>query len=136
MEWHPISQLSIEDLKSSPVWEWRESEYSEEARPTALDSIPEADGNLVYIALTKFTLLNGEELYGYCSPGDDSGLDYIQPVIILEDCQWNIYEGPLPSQMRERNIFPIAFECLVPCNGKFLKQLISRTHNKGVERNR
>ena len=133
MEWRPIAKLKVDDLWTRPIWEWREIDGAEEVRPTMLDSIPGADGNIVHIALTEFTLANGNTLFGYCSPGDDSGLDYTQPVIIHEGSHWSLYKGNDPMLLQGKKIYPIQYKCLVPCNGVCLKQSISK---KEISRNK
>ena len=51
-----------------------------------------------YIARTRFVLADGSEWWGYCSPTDDSGLDYIQPVILTPGGPVRFwYEEPPPE---------------------------------------
>ena len=137
IDWRPLKELTVEALQTTPIWEWRESSGAEEVRPTSLDRIPEGDGNTVHLAFTKFNLANGKVKFGYCSPGDDSGLDYIQPVIICDEIHWNLLEGEPPQTLLGKNIFPLIYECLVPCEGKYLKQTIEhhpkkRPHSDGL----
>ncbi len=130
IKWCPLGELTVEALKTTPIWEWRENGGAEEVRPTSLDCIPEADGNAVHLVFTKFSLADGKVEFGYCSPGDDSGLDYIQPVIICEEIHWNLLDGEPPQTLSGKNIFPLKFECLVPCDGKYLKQTIEHSSKK------
>jgi hypothetical protein len=134
MDWRSIDELTVADLKTTPVWEWREQGGKEEVRATTLGSIPEADGNSVHIALTQFTLADGTTMCGFCSPGDDSGLDYIQPVIVSEHGRWNLWEGKKKIPKSDKDVFPLVYECLVKCNGKNLKQTIKEAPNKSFER--
>ncbi len=124
MDWRSVDELTVADLKATPVWEWREQGGEEQVRATTLDSIPETDGNTVHIALTQFTLTDGTTMFGFCSPGDDSGLDYIQPVIMSEYGHWNLWEGKKNIPKSDETIFPLVYECLVECEGKNLKQTI------------
>ncbi len=129
IEWRPVEKLTVEALQATHVWEWRESGAVEEVRPTSLDRIPESDGNTVHLAFTKFILANGITMFGFCSPGDDSSLDYIQPVIIWDDIHWDLWKGDPPKKILEKNIFPMKYECLVPCEGKYLKETIKHSPN-------
>jgi hypothetical protein len=112
--WKSISELTQEDLAATPVWEWKEDSGSEFVRPTLLTSLTEYRGGPVHIAATRFTNARGDVHLGYCSPGDASGLDYTQPVILTDD-------GPLPLSMlsasADRTLYPWRFECLVPVDG-------------------
>ncbi len=136
MKWRSIRNLDVSDLQHCPVWEWQESDRGEEVRPTDLDSVPEADGNTVHISLTQYTLANGKVMQGYCSPGDDSGLAYIQPVIIHKGNHWNISRSAPPRALSGSGLFPIAYECQVRCDGKILNASIADTQIKDLKQTR
>lgn len=133
MSWRPITHLSVSDLETTPVWEWRERNGLEECRPTNLGSVPEADGNTVHIAHTRFMLSDGTVMFGYCSPGDDSSVDYIQPMIINENGHWNIWEGKGSLGILDESDFPLTYDCLVPSESKYLKRTIEEAPNQGPE---
>lgn len=76
-----VSELQIEDFEKSRVWEYHgNSDETATAEPSPQTEISEDNGQ-VYLALTEFRLADGTKLRGFSSPADDSGLDYIQPVI-------------------------------------------------------
>lgn len=80
----PLHELTLEDLARSPVWRCTGSPDSEASvERTELSALSEASPE-IFVVRTSFTLSDGSSVAGYCSPTDDSGLDYVQPVIITE----------------------------------------------------
>jgi hypothetical protein len=74
-------------------------------------------------------LADGSEWWGYCSPPDDSGLDYVQPVILTVDGPVRFWYDQRPSEpeparacrllgKRPEEVFPVCFECVVPIGGR------------------
>jgi hypothetical protein len=133
LDWRPVDELTVYDLNAIPVWEWQECDGGERVRATTLESVPEADGSAVYIAFTRFTLADGTVMFGFCSPGDDSGLDYIQPVIVSEHGHWNLWEGMKNVPKSGEAIFPLVFECLVECEGRRMKSTIQKANRHGKQ---
>jgi PilZ domain len=124
-----IADLTNEDLESNPVWR-----YEEGIGPNALVTPAERtmlsqSDDEVYLAATRFELFDGSGFAGYCFPADDSGIDYLQPAIVTGGGHVNFWtEGPTsPEELEERwrilgraagQIFPVAFQCLVPVDGR------------------
>ena len=76
-----VSELQAEDFEQSKVWEYHGgSDAPATAEPSSQTDLVEDDGH-VYLASTEFRLADGTALHGFSSPTDDSGLDYVQPVI-------------------------------------------------------
>ena len=81
-----------------------------------------------YIARTHFVFADGSQGCGYCSPTEDSGLDYIQPVVItpagrhMRFWREQSVDAAEPYQRDEehRILFPVRFECVVPFQGQQL----------------
>ena len=76
-------------------------------------------------------LADGSEWWGYCSPTDDSGLDYTQPVILAATGQVRFWYDEQPGDpepahacrmlgKRAEQVFPVRFECRVPFEGRFV----------------
>lgn len=122
-----LSSLTPEELLSTPVWRYRSPEGDDRAEvdPSDLTELTE-DSEETFIALTHFTLSDGTRFFGYCSPVDPSGLDYIQPVLIAGSEHIRLWEGfPAESiaallQRSIEQVFPISFECRVPVDGSIV----------------
>jgi len=128
--WKPVTDLSVADLRETPVWEWCEQDGNEMVRPSPLRKLSEYRGGPVHIAATAFVLANGQRREGYCSPAEPSGLDYTQPVILTaagavalwreqptsneQLAQYARWLGAVPS-----DIFPVTVQCLVPVDGTY-----------------
>jgi hypothetical protein len=142
----PISSLTAEDLLETPVWSYHRTPAgpddppdsvvdlsagaeTEWVAPTTRTALSE-DDEAVYLAVTLFTLASGHEQVGFCSPTDDSGIDYVQPVIITADGLVRLYhDGAVTEEQLARELarlpaggagaFPIRYRCLVACDGRF-----------------
>jgi hypothetical protein len=121
-----LGELTIADLERAPVWVYKSDtdDTSAWVEETELTRISEEDSR-TYLAATEFILADGTKHYGYCSPADWSGLDYVQPVLLtpsggvrlwldplsdprLYEDEFALLEKPLSS------IFPLSYRCLVP----------------------
>ena len=133
-----LLDLTNADLEQHPVWRY-EGKTDEEATVWPVPGFEEPDRH-AYIARTRFLLNDGTEHFGYCSPTDDSGLDYIQPVIVVPSGHvrfWYDHSPPhrepahacsmldrLPEQ-----VFPVRYECLIPFEGQ---QLVGEIREVGI----
>ena len=149
----PLSSISVADLERHHVWRYstrpasdQDESYnivvvngerlSEWVEPVAMFEVP-SNSSETFIASSQFHLADGRELTGYCSPADDSGLDYIQPVIVTPQGHvrlWWDWQPPtevLDLALRllgasRGGVFPIRYRCLVPCDGKYLEGSVER----------
>jgi hypothetical protein len=133
--WKPVGMLTVADLLETPVWEWRSESDRELVRPTDLRELHEYGGGPVHIALTTFTLGNGQLRQGYCSPADSSGIDYTQPVIITPSGRVLLWQNASGSQASfERfalwlevdtsEMLPIKVESRVSVDGSFYRSVV------------
>lgn len=136
-----LSSLKKSDLFYHLVWEhWYENniEYVKKAESKEISETNESD----YIVRTSFTLNNGFELNGFCSPKDPSGLDYIQPIILTDnepvkfwnDLGWKPEDKDKELQKLElkwSEVFPIKYETLIKCDGRFYQGIIT-DFNEGI----
>lgn len=122
-----LRELTVEDLARCPIWRFEgRSDDAASVSPVASFERPDQEA---YIAHTRFVLADGSEWWGYCSPTDDSGLDYVQPVILTANGPVRFwYESP-PAEpeparacrllgKRPEQVFPVRFECIVPIEGR------------------
>lgn len=129
-----VTELTPDDLNRVPVWRY-EGEIDEVAVVHATERRDLGTNERgVFIAHTQFVLADGTQHVGFCSPCDDSGLDYLQPVIVTPDGQvyfW--FDEPPSSDSLQRQwrrlgarseIFPIHFRCTVPVDGRFVTGII------------
>ncbi|HKB40171.1 MAG TPA: hypothetical protein VKD72_27315 [Gemmataceae bacterium] len=125
-----LRDLTVQDLARCPIWRYEGlSDESATVSPAPAFEQPERE---VYIARTRFVLADGSEWWGYCSPTDDSGLDYTQPVLLAPGGPvrfWYAQEpaDPEPARAcrllgkRPEQVFPARFECVVPFEGRFAR---------------
>ena len=124
-----LAELSVEDLAASPVWRYEGGSGADATvAPSKRASLLQTDDE-IFLAATEFELFDSSRHLGFCFPADDTGLDYLQPVIIGPSGHVSFwFDGPaapevLASQWRAlgkepREIFPVAFRCLVPVSGR------------------
>jgi hypothetical protein len=138
----PLRDLTIDDLHMTPVWQSLGG-ADEEALvvPTRRTTLSESDQD-TFLAVTEFVLGNGQRHLGFCSPTDDSGLDYVQPVIVTTKGQVTLWFHEPPSQglladqwsrlgVPETDVFPIKYECPVPVDGRTVKGTIPDLKSMG-----
>ena len=121
--------LTVEDLHRCPIWRYHgKSDESATVSPTA--GFHRLDEK-AYIASTRFVLADGSVWWGYCSPTDDSGLDYVQPVILTPAGSVRFWYDERPREAEPARalrllgrsadeVFPVRFECEVPVEGQVL----------------
>src|SRR6266496_2478958 len=138
----PLRALTAEDLRTTPVW--RSLGGSDEealVEPTSRATLTETERE-TFLALTEFVLCNGQKHIGFCSPVDDSGLDYVQPVIVTNQGQISFWFDEPPAHgviaeqwarlgLAEGDVFPIKYECLVPVDGRTVRGTISQVNSAG-----
>ena len=124
-----LVELTVQDLVASPVWRYEGGSGAEAVvAPVKRDSLSQADDE-IFLAATDFELFDTSRHFGFCFPADNSGLDYLQPVIVSGSQHvafW--FEAPtapeaLAAQWRALEkepdqIFPVLFRCLVPVDGR------------------
>jgi hypothetical protein len=124
-----LDALTVEDLVASPVWRYEGGSGPEAVvAPAKRESLSQMDDE-IFLAATEFELPDSSRHFGFCFPADDSGIDYLQPVIVRGSHHvafW--FDRPAPpevlsSQWRALgkepgDIFPVTFRCLVPVDGR------------------
>jgi hypothetical protein len=124
-----LADLTAEDLVASPVWRY-EGGSGAEALVVSVKrkSLSQSDDE-IFLAATEFELFDGSRHAGFCFPADDSGIDYLQPVIITSSRHVSFwFDPPVTSEVLELqwralgkgpdDIFPVTFRCLVPVDGR------------------
>jgi hypothetical protein len=123
----PLKNLTVEDLARCPIWRYEgPSDDTASVSPAAAFEHPDRE---VYIARTRFVLADGSEWWGYCSPIDDSGLDYVQPVLLTPSGPVRFWYDESPAEPEPartcrllgrppERVFPVRFECVVPVEGR------------------
>jgi hypothetical protein len=126
-----LADLSAGDLERVRVWRYA-GENDDTAVVHATDRVAlSSREDEVFIAHTQFTLGNGTQHVGFCTPAKGTGLEAIQPVILS---QWGLvyfWFDPPPSREslaaqwqrlgtdRER-VFPVHYRCTVPVDGSYV----------------
>lgn len=122
-----LASLTNDDLRSYPIWRY-EGRNDLDALVVPASNFDRAD-EVAYIVRTKFAFRDGSVHWGFCSPTDDSGLDYIQPVIVTSHGHVPIWSDIPVSQVDQvsraaalerlpEDVFPLRYECSVPCGGR------------------
>ena len=138
-----MHDLRPADLDRVPVWRYEgDDDDSAVVHATARAQLSESDHEL-FIARTQFALANGAQHTGFCSPTDDSGLDYLQPVIVTESGPVYFWfdEPPTAESLRAQwhrlgvateSIFPVHFRCTVPVDGRYVTGIIEESDLTGA----
>jgi len=117
-------ELTPDDFRQVRTWEYHgDDDLTATAEPSLKSEISEDDGT-VYLTATEFRLADGTMLSGFSSPTDNSGLDYIQPVIFHGERQlrlWTNRDGLIDISRelgkKRDEVFPIHWRSLVLVNG-------------------
>jgi hypothetical protein len=131
-----LSELKPHDLETVAVWRYEgEGDDAAVVRATEKAELSESDRES-FIARTQFVLADGTQHIGFCSPSDDSGLDYIQPVIVTVDGPvffW--FDAPPTAEflaaqfarlgVDHGDIFPVHFRCTVPVDGRLISGVVT-----------
>ena len=137
-----LIDLTISDLLDCNLWEhWTEGDV-EFVRPTHKTEISEGS-DIGHIVLTEFFLNNLSKYWGFCSPQDPSGLDYIQPVMFTDNGQVQFYKESdwtneeIQIEMRkigydENDILPLMLRTLVKCDGSFFTMILDNFNNSRI----
>ena len=124
-----LADLSVEDLESIPIWRYEAgSGVDALVAPTRRVSLSQRDDE-IFLAATAFELSDGSRHFGFCFPADDSGIDYLQPVIVTPSGHVSFWFESQPSDQmlatqwkalgkEPAQIFPAAFRCLVAVDGR------------------
>jgi hypothetical protein len=118
------TELTPDDLLWVNTWEYYgDDDASAVVTPSLRSNISEDDGT-VYLIATEFQLADGTILSGFSSPTDDSGLDYLQPVVFHKERQlkiWTDRDGLIniahDLNKNRDEVFPILWRALVPVDG-------------------
>jgi PilZ domain-containing protein len=137
-----LVELTAEDLEAEPVWRYEGGTGAAAmVVPMRREALSRADDE-VFLAVTDFELFDGSRHVGYCFPADDSGIDYLQPSIVVDGGQVAFWtEGTeSPDELATRwrvlgkepgQIFPASFRCRIPVDGGVVSGWIA-----GVESSR
>ena len=130
-----VYELTLQDLSTFPVWEFRVDEEEEgqdesTVRPyAALGPLDPTDR--MFVVRANFTLADGSTMRGYLTPPGrgDAGLDTMQPIIITDRGQVRFWCGTAaPGSERlahsyellgkdAKHVFPVEFESAVELSG-------------------
>ena len=124
-----LVELTVQDLADQPVWRYEGGTGSDAlVAPAPRHPLSQADDE-VFLAATEFVLSDSTRHLGFCFPADDTGIDYLQPVIVSDSGHvafW--FDAPASPEALARqwkafgkkpeDIFPVTFRCLVEVDGR------------------
>jgi hypothetical protein len=131
-----LTELKPHDLEAVAVWRYEgEGDDTALVRATERLELSERD-SATFIARTQFVLADGSQHIGFCSPSDDSGIDYVQPVIVTpEGPVFFWFEEPPTAEFLQAQfarlgvdhgeIFPVHYRCTVPLDGRLISGVVT-----------
>lgn len=132
-----LVDLATDDLTATPVWSYEGGTGADAlVAPAARGSLSRTDDE-VFLAATEFVLPDSSHHLGFCFPADDSGIDYLQPVIVAPGGHVRFWFEQAPATdalsrqwgvlgKRAEEIFPVRFRCLVPVDGRTITGAIAQ----------
>jgi PilZ domain len=123
-----LTDLTLEDLGASPVWRYEGGAGGKAVvAPDARTTLSHTDDE-IFLAATDFELFDATKHLGFCFPADDTGIGYLQPVILTRMGPVSFWFDEPPSRealaeqwralgKNEAEIFPVIFQCRVPVDG-------------------
>ena len=131
-----VYELTLHDLGTFPVWEFRLDEEGEEGRDESTVRPYTASGPLdptdrMFVVRAVFTLADGSRMQGYITPPGrgDAGIGTLQPIIVTDRGQVRFWCGTaVPDAKRlarsyellgkdAQHVFPVRFESDVELAG-------------------
>lgn len=130
-----VYDLTAEDLRRYPLWEFCLDEEGIEDRDEATVK-PSDDPEVpsyspgVYVVATDFQLSDGSSMEGYVFWGEPDNFSCIQPNVIVESGQVNLWFGIRVPEVEKRNrvydrlgktggqLFPLCYKTRVAINGR------------------
>jgi hypothetical protein len=131
-----VYELSLHDLNTFPVWEFRLDEEGEEGRDESTVRPYAASGPLdttdrMFVVRAVFTLADGSRMRGYLTPPGhgDASIGTLQPIIVTDRGQVRLWCGtavPSPKRLAHsyellrkdaKQVFPVQFESEVELRG-------------------
>jgi hypothetical protein len=124
-----LVDLTPHDLAATPVWRYEGGTGADAAAAPTTRTALSINDDEIFLAATDFELFDSTRHVGFCFPADDSGIDYLQPVIVSGSrpvAFWferAIAPEALEEQWRalgksEKEIFPVGFRCQIPVDGR------------------
>jgi len=130
-----LTELTPADLERAAVWHYSgETDETASVRATDRHELSAREAGL-FLARTQFALANGAQHVGFCSPGEEVTLEYLQPVIVTAVGPVYFWFADPPTQeslraqwqklgARREDIFPVHYRCTVPIGGRYLTGMI------------
>ena len=124
-----VYELTLQDLSTFPVWEFRLDEKGEEGRDESTVRPYTASGPLeatdrMFVVRAVFTLADGSKMRGYFTPPGrgDAGIGILQPIIVTDRGQVRFWCGTAAPGLKRlahsyellgkeaKHVFPLQFE--------------------------
>ena len=119
-----LVDLTVDDLVAHPVWRY-EGGVGRDAIvvPSSKTTLSRSDDE-IFLAGTDFELFDTTKHFGFCFSADDTGIAYLQPVILTRPGPVSFWFDETPSEEKlskqwrllgknEAEIFPASFRCRV-----------------------
>jgi hypothetical protein len=124
-----IYELTLDDLRRFPVWEFRIDQEGEDVRDECTVGPHKVTGALdptdrMFVVRAAFILADGTRMWGYFTPPgrDDAGIGTLQPIIVTDRGQVRLWCGTAAPDSKRlahsyellgkdaKRVFPLQFE--------------------------
>ena len=138
-----VYELTLDDLSTFPVWEFRLDKEDEEGRDESTVRPYTASGPLdptdrMFVVRAVFTLADGSRMRGYFTPPcrGDAGLGTLQPIIVTDRGQVRFWCGTAAPDSKRlahsyellgkdaKHVFPVQFESDVKLVGGLVRSSV------------
>jgi PilZ domain len=126
-----LVDVTVDDLVAHPVWRYEGGVGRDAIVVPATKTTLSRSDDEIFLAGTDFELFDTTKHFGFCFPADDTGIAYLQPVILTRSGPVSFWFDELPSEEKlskqwrllgkdEAEIFPATFRCRVLVDGRII----------------
>ena len=126
-----LVDLTVDDLVMHPVWRYEGGLGRDAVVVPATKTTLSRSDDEIFLAGTDFELFDTTKHFGFCFPADDTGIAYLQPVIVTRSGPVSFWFDESPSDDKlakqwrllgkdESEIFPATFRCRVLVDGRIV----------------
>src|SRR5262245_4139795 len=126
-----LVDLTMDDLVAHPVWRYEGGVGRDAIVVHATKATLSRSDDEIFLAGTDFELFDTTKHFGFCFPADDTGIAYLQPVIVTRSGPVSFWFDESPSDEKlskqwrllgknEAEIFPATLRCRVLVDGRIV----------------
>jgi hypothetical protein len=138
-----LLDVTVDDLVAHPVWRYEGGVGRDAIVVPATKTTLSRSDDEIFLAGTDFELFDTTKHFGFCFPADDTGIAYLQPVILTRSGPVSFWFDELPSEEKlskqwrllgkdEAEIFPATFRCRVLVDGRIITGRMEPRKNRAA----